>query len=66
MGLSLSLVKQKTGILVCVAYPLNTQHYEERAKTGWLGIRIMYLSEGTCLPADFCFSELAIYIYIYE
>jgi len=27
--------------LVCVAFPLSTQHERERAKTGWLGIRIM-------------------------
>ena len=27
--------------LVCVASPLNTKHYGERAKTGCLGIRIM-------------------------
>ena len=28
--------------------------------TGWLGIRTMYSSEATYLPADYCFSELAI------
>ena len=36
---------------------------EIRAKTGWLGIRIiiiMYPSGATCLPADCCFSELAL------
>jgi len=27
--------------LVFVASPLSMQHYGERAKTGWLGIRIM-------------------------
>jgi hypothetical protein len=27
--------------LVFVASLLSTQHYGERAKTGWLGIRIM-------------------------
>jgi len=31
-----------------------------RAKTGWLGIKIMSLSEETCLPAACCFSELAL------
>jgi hypothetical protein len=46
--------------LVFVASPLNTQHEGERAKTGWLGIRIMCPSETTCLPADCCFSELAL------
>ena len=25
---------------------------KSRAKPGWLGIRIMWLSEATCLPAD--------------
>ena len=34
----------------------------ERAKTGTLGIRIMCLSGATCLPADCCFSELALKI----
>ena len=32
----------------------------QRAKTGWLGIRIMCPSGATCLPADYCFSELAL------
>ena len=32
--------------LVCDAFPLSTQHYGERAKTGWLGIRIMCPSGG--------------------
>ena len=31
-----------------------------RAKTGWLGIRIMCPSGATCLPADCWFSELAL------
>jgi hypothetical protein len=30
------------------------------AKTGWLRIRIMCPSGATCLPADCCFSELAL------
>ena len=38
--------------LVFVASPLSTQHNGERAKTGWLGIRIMCTSGATCLPAD--------------
>ena len=33
----------------------------ERAKTGWLGFRIMCPSGATCLAADYCFSELALY-----
>jgi hypothetical protein len=32
----------------------------ERAKTGWLGIRIMCPSGATRLPTDCCFSELAL------
>ena len=31
-----------------------------RAKTGWLGIRIMCPSRTTCLSADCCFSKLAL------
>jgi hypothetical protein len=34
-------VKQKTMKLVFVASSLYMQHYGERAKTGWLRIRIM-------------------------
>ena len=30
-------------------------------RTGWLGIRIMCPSGAICLPADCCFSELALY-----
>ena len=37
-------VKPKAIKLVFVASPLSTQRYGERAKTGWLGIRIMCLS----------------------
>ena len=32
----------------------------ERAKTGWLGIRLMCQSGATCLAADCCFSELTL------
>jgi hypothetical protein len=32
-----------------------------RAKTGWLGIRLIYLSGSTCLPANYCFSEMTLY-----
>jgi len=52
-------VKPKTIKLAFVACPLSTQHAGERAKTGWLGIRIMCSSGATCLPADCCFSGLA-------
>jgi hypothetical protein len=38
----------------------STKHttLKERAKIGWLGIRILCPSEATCLYADCCFSEL--------
>jgi hypothetical protein len=39
----------------------SKEHSGERAKTGWLRIRIMYLSGATCLSTDCCFSELALY-----
>jgi hypothetical protein len=48
--------KPKTMKLVFVASLLSTQHWGERAKTGWLGIRIMCPSGATCLFADCCFS----------
>jgi hypothetical protein len=41
------------------ASPLSTQHYGERAKIGWLEIRIMSLNGVTFPPADCCFSKLA-------
>ena len=53
-------VKPKTIKLVFVASWLSTQHWGERARTGWLEIRIMCPSGATCLPADCCFSELAL------
>ena len=49
----------KTIKLVFVASPLSTQHLGERAKTGWLGIRIMCLNGVIYLPVNCCFSELA-------
>ena len=45
---------------VCVATPLSTHHYGERAKAGWLGIRISCPSGESCLSAGCCFSELAL------
>jgi hypothetical protein len=41
-------------------YKRSECNEEERAKTGWLGIRIMYPSGATRVPADYCFSELAL------
>ena len=38
----------------------SAKHAGERAKTVWFGIRIMCPSGVTCLPADCCFSELAL------
>jgi hypothetical protein len=47
--------------LVFVTSLLSTQLTEEgEGDTGCLGIRIMCLSEATCLPVDCCFSELAL------
>ena len=60
MGSSPDRVKPKTLKLVFVASPLSTQHEGERAKPGWLGIRIMCPSGATSLRADCCFSELAL------
>ena len=54
-GFEPRVVKPKTIKLVFVVFPLST-------KTGWLGITIMYPNEATYLPADCCFSELAITI----
>ena len=61
VGSSPGRVKPRTLHLVFVASPLNTQHYGERAKIGWLEIRIMCPNGMTFLPADCCFSELALY-----
>ena len=49
-GFESLLVKPKTIKLVFVASPVSTQHWEERANTGWLRIRIMCPSVTTCLP----------------
>ena len=49
-----------SGVMIFVASPLSTQHYRERAKIGWLGIRIMCPNGVTFLPADCCYSELAL------
>ena len=46
--------------MVVVASPLITQLEGVRAKTGWVGIRIMCPSGATCQPADCCFSGLAL------
>jgi len=61
VGASPGRVKPKTIRLVFVAVsPLSVQHKGVRAKTGWLGIRIMCPSGATYLSADCCFSELAL------
>ena len=48
-------VKPNTIKFVFVVSPLRTQHYGERAETGWLGIIIMCPSRATCLSAN-CYS----------
>ena len=55
------LVTPKHMKLVCVPSPLSTQHQGERAKTICVGIRIMCPSGSTCLHANCCFRELALY-----
>ena len=45
------------GIGVCC---FSATHVALRRKTGWLRIKIMCPSGATCLPADCCFSELAL------
>ena len=39
----------------------SAEHAALRRKTGWHGIRIMCPSGATCLSADCCYSELALY-----
>jgi len=46
--------------LIFVASAISTQREGERAKTDWLGIRIMCPSGETCLSADCCFREIAL------
>ena len=45
---------------------LRTQDSDERVKSGCIGIRIMCQSGATCLSADGCFSELALYFKIFK
>ena len=59
-GSSSVWVKPKIIKLVCVAFPLITEHLGVRAKTGFLGRRIMRSNEAKCLPTYCCLSELAI------
>ena len=40
--------------------PLSTQFPRVRAKTGWLRIMILFPRGATYLPADCCFSDLAL------
>ena len=46
--------------LVFIASPLNAKGL--RAKPGWLGIMLVCPTEGACLLADCCFSELKLKI----
>ena len=50
-GFEFLLVKPKNIKLVSVASPVSTQHWGERANTGWVGIRIMYLNVTTSLSS---------------
>ena len=50
--------KPQTMKLVFVASPLNTQFQGKKAKTAWLGIRIMCTNGTTYLSMDCCLSEL--------
>ena len=50
-GLETGRITQ-TITLVFVASPQSKQNLEVRAKTGWLGIRIMCPSGQTCIPAE--------------
>ena len=47
--------------IVFTASPLSMQYQGVRSKTGWFGTRSMCPSGATCLPADCCFSVLALY-----
>ena len=60
MGLGPGQLKPKAIQLGFAASLLNTELLEARAKTQWLGIRIMCQNGATCLPAYCCFSELAL------
>jgi hypothetical protein len=53
-------VKPRAIKLVFVASSLRTQHCRERAKIGWLRTRIMCPNAVAFLPAECCFSELAL------
>ena len=46
---------------ICICcFPNKHPAIRVRAKTGWIGIRIMRPSGEAYLPADSCFSELAL------
>ena len=59
-GLIPGQVRSKPMKLVLLASSLNMLPQGERAKTGWIAIRIMSASGATCLSTDCCFSELAL------
>ena len=60
MGSSLDRVKPKTIKLVFTATSVSVQLQGVRGKNGWFGIMIMCPSEATCLPGNFCVSELTL------
>jgi hypothetical protein len=55
MGSSPDRVTPKIMTLLCVASPLSTQHEKEPRLVG------SESGGAACLPADCCFSELALY-----
>ena len=56
MGSSAGRVKQKIIKLVIVPFPIKAV----RAKSGWLGIRIMVPGDAIYLSVNCCFSELTL------
>jgi hypothetical protein len=58
-------VKSKTIKVASTATPLRSPHYGVRAKTCWLGNRLVYPRGATCLPAACRFSEL-VHLFVYK
>lgn len=54
-------VKIKTiKFVMAASLPKHTALRNKSKYTGWFGMRIMYPSDGTPLPADWCFGNLAL------
>jgi hypothetical protein len=56
-----SIVNQLRLLYTSEHYAIKHPTLKEGVNTGCLGIRIMFPSGATCLSADCCFSEVAIY-----